>query len=153
MQDGILATVTSAQRTGELQAPSVHEDLGRSWPDKGVVGFHPKPAFLPMVLSKAQLTQVIGLCPLLTCRQTEYRDRVGPHSALLGALESFSVTNQLFRCLSMSAWADHCLRLDHRSESAGLQAGRSAGHSTSTIGWRPPGRCGMVRLCQRSAQQ
>ena len=64
MQDGILATVTSAQRTGELQAPSVHEDLGRSWPDKGVVGFHPKPAFLPMVLSKAQLTQVIGLCPL-----------------------------------------------------------------------------------------
>ena len=52
------STVTSAQRTGELRVPSVHEELGRSWPDEVGVVLHSNSASFPMVLPGAHLTQV-----------------------------------------------------------------------------------------------
>lgn len=86
---------------GELQALSIHVELRRSWPgDRGVV-LRPSLAFSPHGSLEAHFTQVI--CPIIDM-QTD-RDRAGPHSALLRALELLTratwahrVTNQLGEC-------------------------------------------------------
>lgn len=63
--------MTSAGRTGELQALSIHQSFCRILPDGAAVILHPDPAFLPKWLSKLHLNQSVELCMFYSPQQAK----------------------------------------------------------------------------------
>ena len=105
LKTALLLAVCSARRVGELHALSVHQECCKLLPGNAGVTLQPNRAFLPKVLSDANLHQTIKLCPL---PPTQEGDGTGhqasalcPVRALLSYLNCTKLVrkrDQLFVC-------------------------------------------------------
>lgn len=99
----ILIAVTSAQRVGELQAPSTHKSCCRLLPDDTGAILCPNPAFMPKVLLNFHLNQSVELRSVSPAQDEGEEDREGSLLCSVRALrvniwrtEAFRKTDQLF---------------------------------------------------------
>ncbi|KAK0147363.1 hypothetical protein N1851_013231 [Merluccius polli] len=159
LKTALLLAVCSARRIGELHALSVHRECCRLLPGNAGVVLRPNPAFLPKVLSDANLNQTIELSPLPPTLEedgTGYRaSALCPVRALLCYMErtsSVRKTDQLFVCFKtervgeplsksrLSRWVVEAIRQAYTDTEGptlpGLRAHSTRGMATSWALWR-----------------
>ena len=91
LKTALLLAVCSAKRIGELHALSVHQECCKLLPGNAGVILRPNPAFLPKVLSDANLNQTIELSPWPPSQEDEgtghQASAICPVRALLGYIK------------------------------------------------------------------